>query len=269
MKIAYSNLACPEWSMEEVFQNAVQFGYDGVEIRLVDGEVIRSDIDSDTQKRIVKLARDGGIDIIGLGASTRFATTDADVRRQNVEELLQYIELASNMGVSMVRTFGGGVPDKGAMQDGDDVCYVAEALNKIAPRAEELGVQVLLETHDEFSSSYLVKDVLQQIPSKYIGSIWDTHHPYRMNETVEETFGNLHERLGHVHLKDAKRNGDGWDLVVFGDGEVPVQQVVEKLMASGYDKYLCVEWEKKWHPEIERAATALPKHLEILRAYLR
>lgn len=268
MKIAYSNLASPEWSMEEVFENALKFGYDGVEVRLVDGEVIRSDMDNDTQKRIVKLAKDRGIDIVGLGASTRFATADAAVRKENVQELLRYIELASNMGVPMIRTFGGGVPDKGAMQPGDDVRFVAEALNEVASRAEALGVQVLLETHDEFSSSYLVKQVLQEVASSSIGAIWDTHHPYRMNETVEETFGNLRDRLRHVHLKDAKRNGDGWDLVVFGEGEVPVRQVVDTVVASGYDKYLCVEWEKKWHPEIEAAATALPKHLEILRGYL-
>lgn len=254
--------------MEEVFENALTFGYDGVEVRLVDGEVIRSDMDTDSQKRIVKLARDRGIDIVGLGASTRFATANADVRNENIQELLRYIELASNMEVPMVRTFGGGIADKGALQEDDDVRFVAEALNQVAPRAEELGVQVLLETHDEFSSSYLVKQVMQRVASAAIGAIWDTHHPYRMNETVEETFLNLQDRLAHVHLKDAKRNGDGWDLVVFGEGEVPVRQMVERIVAAGYDNYLCVEWEKKWHPEIEDAATALPKHIGILRQYL-
>lgn len=268
MKIAYSNLASPEWSMEKVFENAVKFGFDGVEIRLVDGEVIRSGMDADTRNRIVKLAKDASVDIVGLGASTRFATSDAEVRKENVAELLKYIELASLMEAPMVRTFGGGVPNKGEMNDGEDVKYVAESLNAVASRAEELGVEVLLETHDEFSHSNLVQDVLKLVPSSSIGAIWDTHHPYRMNETVEQTYANLYDRLRHVHLKDAKKNGDGWDLVVFGEGEVPVREIVEKIVAAGYDRYLCVEWEKKWHPEIEPAAKALPKHLDILRGYL-
>jgi sugar phosphate isomerase/epimerase len=268
VKIAYSNLASPEWSMEEVFENALRFGYDGVEVRLVDGEVIPSDLDVARQKEIVKLAARRGIDIIGLGASTRFATADANVREENMRELLRYIELAANMEVPMVRTFGGGLGDKGEMQEGDEVRFVADALNRVSNRAEVLGVSVLLETHDEFSSSYLVKEVLQRVSSAAIGAIWDTHHPVRMNETVEETYANLRDRLKHVHLKDAKRNADGWDLVVFGEGDVPVRRIVETVVASGYDNYLCVEWEKKWHPEIEGAATALPKHLDILRGYL-
>lgn len=268
MKIAYSNLASPEWSMDEVFHKAAKIGFDGVEIRLVDGEVIPSDMDADTRKRIVKLAKDAAVDIVGLGASTRFATSDASVRQENVTQLLKYIELAAEMEVPMVRTFGGGIPNKGHTSAEDDVNYVAESLNAVSSRAEELGVEVLLETHDEFSHSSHVRDALKQVSSNSVGAIWDTHHPYRMNESVEETYSNLHDRLRHVHLKDAKRKGDGWELVVFGEGEVPVRQIVEKLISSGYNRYLCVEWEKKWHPEIEPAATALPKHLDILRGYL-
>ncbi|MFB5189490.1 sugar phosphate isomerase/epimerase family protein [Alicyclobacillus fastidiosus] len=271
MKIAYSNLACPEWSIEEVFGNAEKFGYDGVELRLLDGDVIRADIDSATQERIMVTARRSGIEVIGIGASTRFALADKSDRDSNVQALLRYVELAARMEVPIVRTFGGGA---NALPEGDEhrlnryVDWVADALNQVAPRAEALGVQVLLETHDEFSSSRLVADVLDLVGSRAVGALWDTHHPYRVGETVAETFRNLEDRLQHVHLKDARRNGDGWDLVPFDEGEVPVASIVETLVRSGYDRYLCVEWERKWHPEIESADLALPKHLERLRAYL-
>ncbi|GMA65005.1 sugar phosphate isomerase/epimerase [Alicyclobacillus fastidiosus] len=271
MKIAYSNLACPEWSIEEVFANAEKFGYDGVELRLLDGEVIRADIDPATQEKIMVTARRSGIDVVGIGASTRFALADKVERDTNVGALLRYVELAARMEVPIVRTFGGGA---NALAQGDEnrlaqyVEWVSDALNQVAPRAEALGVQVLLETHDEFSSSHLVADVLALVPSRAIGALWDTHHPVRVGETVDETFHNLEDRLRHVHLKDARRNGDGWDLVPFGEGDVPVASIVETLQRAGYDRYVCVEWERKWHPEIESADVALPKHLERLRAYL-
>lgn len=269
MKIAYSNLACPEWSLEEVFSNAVKYGYDGVELRLLDGDVIRADIDAATQKNISETAKRNGIDIVGIGASTRFAMADSVERKRNVEELLSYVELASRMEVPIVRTFGGGACSS---QDDDPhrvaVNWVSESLNQVSKRAEELGIQVLLETHDEFSSSYLVAEVLGLVHSSAIGAFWDTYHPYRMGEPIDETFENLHDRLCHVHLKDAQCHGDGWDLVLFGEGEVPVFDIVSKLLQSGYNKYLCVEWERKWHPEIENAHVALPQHIEILRGYL-
>ncbi|SDW34543.1 Sugar phosphate isomerase/epimerase [Alicyclobacillus hesperidum] len=267
MRIAYSNLACPEWSIEEVFAKAVQFGFDGVEIRLLDGEVISPELDRDVQQRLKRLAVDSGVEMVGIGASTKFATADEGERRQNVKELLQYIELAARLEVPFVRTFGGTFRAD-HLSDAQAVAYVADALAQVAPRAEALGVAVLLETHDDFSHSSLVRDVVSQVGSSAIGALWDTHHPYRMGETVVETFENLNETLRHVHLKDARRVGDGWQLVAFNQGEVPVREIVQTLVAHGYDGVLCIEWERKWHPEIEAAETALPKHLAILQDYL-
>ncbi len=266
MKIAFSNLACPEWSMEEVFSHAAEFSFDGVEIRLLDGNVIPSDLDRTTCTRIVKLAREANVEIVGLGASTKFATYDERQRKFNVDELLRYLELANQLDVPMVRTFGGGI-DVGVGKT-EAVHYVADALAQVAPRAVELGVSVLLETHDEFSHSAMVREVVNKVNSPIIGALWDTHHPYRMGETIEETYRNLQSALQHVHIKDARWNGDSWDLVVFGEGEVPVRNIVRKLIEEGYNRYVCIEWERKWHPEIEPALTALPKHLRILKQYL-
>jgi len=40
MKYAFSTLACPAWSIERVASSATRLGYDGVELRLLDGDVI-------------------------------------------------------------------------------------------------------------------------------------------------------------------------------------------------------------------------------------
>ena len=33
MKLAFSTLACPNWSWDLILDNAVRFGFDGIEIR--------------------------------------------------------------------------------------------------------------------------------------------------------------------------------------------------------------------------------------------
>ncbi len=116
------------------------------------------------------------------------------------------MELAAEMEVPMVRTFGGGFK-QGAASEIEAVEYVAELLAKVSSQARQLGVSVLLETHDEFSHSAMVRDVLGLISIPEVGSLWDVHHPYRMGESVEETYLNLAPSLQHVHLKDALRNG--------------------------------------------------------------
>lgn len=129
MKIAYSNLACPEWSFCEVIDRAVEYGYDGVEIRLLDGEVISPKLEGDKRREVVELARNAGIDLIGIGASTRFAMADLEEQRKNEQDLIAYLELAADMGIPMVRSFGGpsGIKHLGLQQLKDCVKRVAES----------------------------------------------------------------------------------------------------------------------------------------------
>lgn len=269
MKIAYSNLACPDWSLEQVMQFAARTGYDGVEIRLVDGNVIPADLADNVRRQIVALAKEYGVEVMGIGASTRFSMANPEERAHNVHALLQYLELAADMGIPMVRSFGGGPTPGQVIPVSDLIARVAEGLNQVAQRARELGVEVLLETHDEFSSSSLVRDVLSRVEERMIGALWDTHHPHRMGESPVDTYSRLQDRLRHVHVKDARRTDGGWELVPLGEGEVPVGEVVSVLVQHGYDHYLTVEWERKWHPEIAPAEKVLPHELARIQEYLR
>jgi len=47
-----------------------------------------------------------------------------------------------------------------------------------------------------------------------------------------------------------------------------VREMLRALASRGYQGYLSVEWEKKWHPEIPEPEVALPQHARVLRAYL-
>ncbi|GER90228.1 hypothetical protein KDW_43900 [Dictyobacter vulcani] len=78
----------------------------------------------------------------------------------------------------------------------------------------------------------------------------------------------LGSRVAHVHVKDARRDQtekSGWKLVLIGEGEVPVQAQLQSLYEHGYDGYVSVEWEKRWHPEIEEPEIALPQHISWLQ----
>ena len=65
-----------------------------------------------------------------------------------------------------------------------------------------------------------------------------------------------------------EKEHDGWQLVLLGEGEVPVREMLATLMGHAYLGSVSVEWEKRWHPEIEAAELALPQHLSLLRTWL-
>jgi sugar phosphate isomerase/epimerase len=185
-----------------------------------------------------------------------------------VREGLAMLELAAGWGSPLIRVFGG--PPAGTSADAATIA-AAESLAPLAERGRELGVAVALETHDAFASGESVQRVLSRVPTPAAGAIWDTLHPYRMGERMDETLDRIGDRLLHVHVKDGARppgGGTEWPLTLLGRGDVPVREILVALQRRGYGGWLAVEWEKKWHPELDEPEVALPQHAELLRSYL-
>jgi len=148
----------------------------------------------------------------------------------------------------------------------------AVVLQEAIPHAERLGVAIAIETHDSFSASSVVAELLAMVQSKWVGALWDTHHPHRMGERPVEVYEHIGPRVLHVQVKDARRSvahKGGWQLVPLGEGEVSVREIIRLLVVGGYGGYLSVEWEKYWHPNIEEPEIALPQHLKVLQEWIK
>ena len=270
MKVAFSTLACPAWSIEQVVEAATTLGYDGVELRLLDCAVIDPGADRAKVEQAVARCRAAGVEVCALDSSCTFNHADPGAREREVSDLLRWIDLAEDLHVPLVRVFGGHARPGLAPEPPEVVNdWVAEALSRAAPTAEQAGVTVVLETHDAFSSARRVAAVLDRVDSPRVAALWDSHHPYRVGETPQDVIDALGPRIAHVHVKDARRtapDGSDWQLVLLGEGEVPVREQLQALERHGYSGYVSVEWEKKWHPEIAEPEIALPQHIRWLRS---
>ncbi len=270
MKFAFSTLACPKWSVQQVIENALNMGYDGIEWRLLDGNIIDPIRDSTEVINAVSACRARGLDVCALDTSCSFNHADSAVRAKQVADLLNWIILAQKARVPILRVFGGKDEENTSSQPSQDTvnAWVADSLRLAASQAEQSSVIVALETHDAFSSARRVATVLHTVNSRGIAALWDSHHPYRVGETVEDVVDALHGRIAHVHVKDARRDptdSTGWQLVPMGEGEVPIREQLQVLTQQGYTGYVSVEWEKHWHPELAEPEIALPQHIAWLK----
>lgn len=264
MKYAFSTLGCPRWSTEQIAENAVRMGYQGVELRLIDTRVIDPVQDVEKVQQAVDVYRKHAIEVCAFDTSCTFNIADLAERARNIESLRSWIKLARGLNVPLLRVFGGIGTGENIDEENQ---HVAEALRQVATEAEQADVTVVLETHDGFSSAQRVATVLTAIDSPAIAALWDSHHPYRMGEVAAEVWEVLGPRIKHVHVKDARKDAtvpSGWQLVLLGEGEIPVREQLEILRRQGYDGYVSVEWEKHWHPEIAEPEVALPQHIQWL-----
>ncbi|GAC1363465.1 MAG: TIM barrel protein [Ktedonobacteraceae bacterium] len=278
MKFAFSTLACPQWTTEQVVDHAVRLGYNGLEWRLLDGEIIDPVRDAEKLKQAIALANSRGVETCAFDTSCKFNFSSASERTQNVESLRQWIAFVRELdalgipAARILRVFGGA-SSTGSASSGqnptEETQWVADALRQVAPQAEEAHATIALETHDDFSSSHRVAQVIKLVDSPAVAALWDSHHPYRVGESVQEVMDQLGEHIAHVHVKDARRvvsDPTKWQLVLMGEGEVPVHEQLQILHKHRYKGYVSVEWEKRWHPEIVDPEIALPEHIDWLRA---
>lgn len=268
MKLAFSTLACPDWTFEQGIEAAQRYGYAGLELRLLDGEIISSALTREQRQRVRALAQQANLPIIGLDTSLRVAQTDADMRAQQIREGVALLELAHDLEAPFIRVFAG---PPGGIYEEEAIAGALATLEPLAQRGQQLGVAIALETHDAFSSSAAVAQVLNHIQDPLVGALWDFLHPYRVGETAQETAQHLGGRLLHVHVKDGQRPQEKyqeWKLTLLGEGDVPTLSMLAALQATGYQGWLSVEWEKKWHPELAEPEVALPQHIAQLREYL-
>ncbi len=264
MKLAFSTLACPAWSLDQVVAAAHDYGYQGVELRLIDDELIDGSMPESERERVRKTFARAGLPIVAVDSSVRVAA--APDAKAALDELVSFVELASSLESPVVRVFGGEW-DAGRSQE-QALAQARHIVGEAAASAQPLGVSIALETHDRFSSAELVAEVVRDLPPA-AAALWDVARTHRVGNGPDEVLRLLSGRIAHVHIKDARRRpgNDDWQLTLLGEGEVPARSCIDALRNADYSGWLSVEWEKRWHPELAEPEVALPQFAKVLRGW--
>jgi sugar phosphate isomerase/epimerase len=271
MKLAYSTLACPGWTVEHAAEAAHGYGYAAIEWRLADGEVLTPQTPLSVKKRVLSATRQYNLAVACLDTSCRFVQAETANRAAVVQDCKEMVDLAVELEAPYVRIFGGEIPAN--LTRADILVPTASAIAEAAEYAAPKGVTILLETHDDWSNSGDARALVEAAGVANLKILWDVHHPYRMGETPSQTWQNLggKDMVAHIHIKDARRDArkpKGWQLTLLEDGEVPVREAIQILVQNNFSGYVALEWEKKWHPEIEEPEQALPQFIELLHKYI-
>ncbi|MDQ2687776.1 MAG: sugar phosphate isomerase/epimerase [Armatimonadota bacterium] len=266
MKLATSTLGCPDWSLSEILDNVKSYGYDGVELRGLGPDLDLTQSPHFATKSALEQTRrtfaDAGLEICSVDTSAAFA--DPARAKQGLAEARNALTLAHALDAPFVRVFGGSVP-AGATRVQAIQSLVA-SLRALGEDAEKSGdVTVILETHDDFSTGAQVAEVLTQVAHPRVAALWDLHHPYRQGESPEETWAALGAFVRHVHVKDSRPPDD---YCLLAEGDIPILTMLRLLKHNGYDGWISLEWEKRWHPRLADPSVAFPQYAAQLREML-
>jgi sugar phosphate isomerase/epimerase len=286
LRISFSTLACPDWSWHDVLRHGPQYGYNGVEVRLLSQEtnlLALADLAPSQWSIRRRELDDAGFRVAGLASSVRFDEPDAAARDRQLETGRRYIDLAVALGAEFIRVFGDVLPSADdPSRRASVMTQISDGLVALGEAAAPTNVQILLETHGDFSASPPAEEMMRQVNHPHVGLVWDTHHPWRFfDERLGDTWQRLKPWVRHTHWKDsvtlpalpvastevaaaataASNLMSGHrhaDYVLFLGGEFPARDCLRLLLEGGYQGWHSLEWEKMWHPQLADPEIALP-----------
>ena len=111
MKIGFSSMVCPNWDLAAIISKAAEYGYDGIELRGLCGELYLPGIPelAGHPQATRRLFDSHKVELVCLASSATLDSRQPKERAKNRDEISTYIELASSLNCKFVRMFAGEV----------------------------------------------------------------------------------------------------------------------------------------------------------------
>lgn len=267
IKLAFSTVACPDWTLEEVARKAQEMGYQGVELRTLGagGSSLASDPALTDPQKAGKILKAFGIEPVCLSTSVALNHRAESASRAAGWEAQNYVDMAVALGCPFVRFFGyevkPGDSRQAAMQ------RIADRVGLLVDYAGEKGVTVLLENAGSFNKAKEWWWLFNLVDHPMLGLCWNVANAAAAGESPSISVPVLNQRIRLAKVKDTVV-GEGSGFVPLGEGTVGIDQFIRRLLGIGYEGYVSVEWDRAWLPSLAPAEEYLPDAAKRLKAMI-
>lgn len=268
MKIGFSTLACPNWNLERIVEQALAMGYHGVEIRGLEGELHLplAPALSAKPEAVRKVFAEKKLELVCLGASASLTSRDENKLIAEKKALLEFIELASRLGCPYVRFFAGEVQKRDTANKA--FTRMVDGVRGLADAAARQGVCLLVENGGDFRDSWSMWQLCDAVDHPGLRICWNQVHAMSVLESASFSLPRLRTKMALIHMGDARFDERGVliEHVPLGEGDIDIKKQIEILKGLVYRGYLMYEWPKMWVESLVGPEVALPKAAEFLKA---
>jgi sugar phosphate isomerase/epimerase len=270
MRLAGHTLGTPDHTVPQALKLFRAAGLDAAEVIYQDGYTSGlPQGDRRAALEALKAAEGEGLPIIGLTPyTTAINALDESEWRGGVDEFRGAIETAHLLGADRVRVYAGSW-HPGDADHARRWAKLREALQTLAPEAEQAGVRLCVENHFGTMTQTAAETaaLVREVAHPAVRVLYDQANlTFTHDETFEEAFAVQGDLIGHVHVKDLvftdpnaafrateTARVDASERAVrsrvIGTGVLPWPQILAALLRHGYDDLLSIEYEYRWHPQ--------------------
>ena len=266
MKLTVSTLACPDWTLPQIIEACASSGIGGIDLRGLGPEIDITKLPEFTSdlNRTLELLAAHKLELPCFNTSVTLISPSPQRWYEMLDEAHRYAALGAKTSTKFLRVFGGAMP-KDLSRD-EALAMAGRHLRQIVKLCKPHGIQPLLETHDAWITGRVVRELLHEFSPNDAAVLWDVEHTTRAGESPAEIADGLSRYIRHVHLKDSVKDGETSVPKLLGEGDLPLGECLKALKSIGYEGWICLETEKRWHPEIAPAPeVSLPHFAKFMR----
>ncbi len=228
MKLVFSTKHVNRASFLDLCRYAYDYGYTGFEIydalkerRQHVDSVLRNDRTADSKRKLLNR---------GLSVSALTVPQPVESEEVTSDVLVRYVDMARGAGIERVIV---------RMEEKLSNELLEKKLAAAIRRAEKADVQILLETVGYLAETENVTDIINFFSSAVLGAAWNIRGTFfSAGESAETTIKKLGAYIKYVRLGDMKDD----HTVLIGEGDLPVDKVINALTSLNYDGYICCAW---------------------------
>ena len=244
MIFGYSTNAFVNFSLLDSFERIARLGFAGVEIMCDQPHLYPPEYDQAKLAEVKATLDRTGLKPTNLNSFTLFAVGDtylpswiepeAERRQIRVDHTLSCLEIAAFIGCRNISVPPGG-PLPSGMTRPEALRLFHTGLDQVIPRAEELGVHLLVEPEPDLlmERTAEIKPFVAEIQSPIVGVNFDIGHFYCAGEDPAAAFQDLFPWIGHIHIEDIAPTREHNHLIA-GLGAIDFPSVFEVVQQSGY-----------------------------------
>ncbi len=263
MKLSFSTKGWHECSFEDFCNTAHDLKFDGIELHNVNGALFTD--------------RDGAFHDYSAAATLRMLydreltipciDTICDISAEGVTdealaETERCFEIARFLHIPYIRFRSCRCDD-----DERGVARVEAFIEQVLPRAEELGITLLLETSGVYRDSARLCETLDRFASDSVGALWNVSEAYFAEKDPEVIIKNLGAYVRLVHFSDIDATDGVAEYRLAGEGELPVREIVSALRSVNYDGFVSLVWDPAWCEELDDMETVLTQFQNYMRQF--
>ena len=262
MVFGYSTNAFVKFSLMDALDKIAELGFKGVEIMCDQPHLYPPEYDTNRLVDVSARLAANQLKPTNLNSFTLFAVGDtylpswiepeAERRQIRVDHTLACLEIAATLGCANISVPPGGPLPKG-MTRKEALALFHKGLDQVIPRAEALGVQLLIEPEPNLlmERTSEIKPFVREIRCNAVGVNFDIGHFFCAGEDPAGALEELFQWVGHMHIEDIAADRTHNHLIA-GLGAIDFPAMFQAMRSLGYARDISLEL----YPYVDRPEAA-------------